>query len=125
MNPFGFDVDLGLGVSGYGDCCEVGFGSSAYKYSAGFLWEAKELLDPVYYLFVNGSFGKGEFLGTIHACSQHLSQHSIWGTCASYGGIQSVGPNPTGAVGVYDALTGEHLRDLEETGIGGGLLVVP
>jgi hypothetical protein len=28
-------------------------------------------------------------------------------------------------VAVYDAMTGEHLRDLEETGIGGGLLVVP
>jgi methylamine dehydrogenase heavy chain len=36
-----------------------------------------------------------------------------------------VGERESGAVGVYDALTGEHLRDLEETGIGGGLLVVP
>jgi methylamine dehydrogenase heavy chain len=35
------------------------------------------------------------------------------------------GERQSGAVGVYDALTGEHLRDLEETGIGGGLLVVP
>ena len=35
------------------------------------------------------------------------------------------GERESGAVGVYDALTGEHLRDLEETGIGGGLLVVP
>jgi methylamine dehydrogenase heavy chain len=30
-----------------------------------------------------------------------------------------------GAVGVLDALTGEHLRDIEETGIAGTLLVVP
>jgi methylamine dehydrogenase heavy chain len=36
-----------------------------------------------------------------------------------------VGERESGAVGVYDARTGEHLRDLEETGIGGGLLVVP
>jgi methylamine dehydrogenase heavy chain len=35
------------------------------------------------------------------------------------------GERESGAVGVYDAMTGEHLRDLEETGIGGGLLVVP
>jgi methylamine dehydrogenase heavy chain len=35
------------------------------------------------------------------------------------------GERQSGAVGVYDARTGEHLRDLEETGIGGGLLVVP
>jgi methylamine dehydrogenase heavy chain len=35
------------------------------------------------------------------------------------------GERESGAVGVYDARTGEHLRDLEETGIGGGLLVVP
>jgi len=35
------------------------------------------------------------------------------------------GERRSGAVGVYDARTGEHLRDLEETGIGGGLLVVP
>jgi methylamine dehydrogenase heavy chain len=35
------------------------------------------------------------------------------------------GERRSGAVGVYDALTGVHLRDLEETGIGGGLLVVP
>jgi methylamine dehydrogenase heavy chain len=35
------------------------------------------------------------------------------------------GERMSGAVGVYDAITGEHLRDLEETGIGGGLLVVP
>jgi methylamine dehydrogenase heavy chain len=35
------------------------------------------------------------------------------------------GERESGAVGVYDAITGEHLRDLEETGIGGGLLVVP
>jgi methylamine dehydrogenase heavy chain len=35
------------------------------------------------------------------------------------------GERESGAVGVYDATTGEHLRDLEETGIGGGLLVVP
>ena len=36
-----------------------------------------------------------------------------------------VGERESGAVGVYDARTGAHLRDLEETGIGGGLLVVP
>jgi len=36
-----------------------------------------------------------------------------------------VGERDNGAVGVYDARSGEHLRDLEETGIGGGLLVVP
>jgi methylamine dehydrogenase heavy chain len=30
-----------------------------------------------------------------------------------------------GAVGVLDALTGEHLRDIEETGLSGTLLVVP
>jgi methylamine dehydrogenase heavy chain len=36
-----------------------------------------------------------------------------------------VGERDNGAVGVYDARTGAHLRDLEETGIGGGLLVVP
>jgi methylamine dehydrogenase heavy chain len=35
------------------------------------------------------------------------------------------GERESGAVGVYDATTGEHLRDLEETGIAGGLLVVP
>lgn len=35
------------------------------------------------------------------------------------------GERESGAVGVYDATTGEHLRDLEQTGIGGGLLVVP
>jgi methylamine dehydrogenase heavy chain len=35
------------------------------------------------------------------------------------------GERESGAVGVYDATTGEHLRDLEETGIGGGLLVAP
>ena len=35
------------------------------------------------------------------------------------------GERESGAVGVYDATTGAHLRDLEETGIGGGLLVVP
>src|SRR5262245_55266131 len=35
------------------------------------------------------------------------------------------GQRESGAVGVYDATTGVHLRDLEETGIGGGLLVVP
>jgi hypothetical protein len=35
------------------------------------------------------------------------------------------GERESGAVGVYDARTGEHLRDLEQTGIGGGLLVVP
>ena len=35
------------------------------------------------------------------------------------------GERKSGAVGVYDARTGAHLRDLEETGIGGGLLVVP
>jgi len=35
------------------------------------------------------------------------------------------GQRESGAVGVYDATTGEHLRDLEGTGIGGGLLVVP
>jgi methylamine dehydrogenase heavy chain len=35
------------------------------------------------------------------------------------------GERESGAVGVYDAKSGEHLRDLEETGIGGGLLVVP
>ncbi len=35
------------------------------------------------------------------------------------------GQRESGAVAVYDATTGEHLRDLEETGIGGGLLVVP
>ena len=35
------------------------------------------------------------------------------------------GERRSGAVGVYDATTGAHLRDLEETGIGGGLLVVP
>ncbi len=31
----------------------------------------------------------------------------------------------TGAAGVYDALTGKLLRYLEETGLGGGLMVVP
>jgi hypothetical protein len=36
-----------------------------------------------------------------------------------------VGERQSGAVGVYDARTGAHLRDLEQTGIGGGLLVVP
>jgi len=36
-----------------------------------------------------------------------------------------VGERKSGAVGVYDAGTGAHLRDLEQTGIGGGLLVVP
>lgn len=36
-----------------------------------------------------------------------------------------VGERESGAVGVYDARTGAHLRDLEQTGIGGGLLVVP
>jgi methylamine dehydrogenase heavy chain len=35
------------------------------------------------------------------------------------------GERESGAVGVYDATSGAHLRDLEETGIGGGLLVVP
>jgi methylamine dehydrogenase heavy chain len=35
------------------------------------------------------------------------------------------GQRESGAVAVYDAMTGEHLRDIEETGIGGGLLVVP
>jgi methylamine dehydrogenase heavy chain len=30
-----------------------------------------------------------------------------------------------GAVGVIDGLTGEHLRDIEETGLSGALLVVP
>jgi methylamine dehydrogenase heavy chain len=35
------------------------------------------------------------------------------------------GERESGAVGVYDAVTGKHLRDLEQTGIGGGLLVVP
>jgi methylamine dehydrogenase heavy chain len=35
------------------------------------------------------------------------------------------GERESGAVGVYDARTGEHLRDIEEVGIGGGLLVVP
>ena len=35
------------------------------------------------------------------------------------------GERQSGAVGVYDAKSGRHLRDLEETGIGGGLLVVP
>jgi methylamine dehydrogenase heavy chain len=35
------------------------------------------------------------------------------------------GQRESGAVGVYDATSGAHLRDLEETGIGGGLLVVP
>ena len=35
------------------------------------------------------------------------------------------GERESGAVGVYDARTGAYLRDLEETGIGGGLLVVP
>ncbi len=35
------------------------------------------------------------------------------------------GERESGAVGVYDATTGAHLRDIEETGIGGGLLVVP
>jgi hypothetical protein len=35
------------------------------------------------------------------------------------------GERESGAVGVYDAKSGAHLRDLEETGIGGGLLVVP
>jgi methylamine dehydrogenase heavy chain len=30
-----------------------------------------------------------------------------------------------GAVGVIDALSGEHLRDIEETGLSGALLVVP
>jgi methylamine dehydrogenase heavy chain len=35
------------------------------------------------------------------------------------------GERQSGAVGVYDARTGEHLRDIEEVGIGGGLLVVP
>jgi len=35
------------------------------------------------------------------------------------------GQRESGAVGVYDARTGEHLRDLEEAGIVGGLLVVP
>jgi hypothetical protein len=35
------------------------------------------------------------------------------------------GERQSGAVGVYDARSGAHLRDLEEVGIGGGLLVVP
>jgi methylamine dehydrogenase heavy chain len=35
------------------------------------------------------------------------------------------GERKSGAVGVYDARSGAHQRDLEETGIGGGLLVVP
>jgi len=30
-----------------------------------------------------------------------------------------------GAIGVVDALTGEHLRDIEEAGIGGGMMTVP
>jgi hypothetical protein len=30
-----------------------------------------------------------------------------------------------GAVGVLDALSGEHLRDIEETGLSGATLVVP
>ncbi len=30
-----------------------------------------------------------------------------------------------GLIGVYDSTTGAHLHDLDETGIGGGLLVVP
>ena len=35
------------------------------------------------------------------------------------------GERQSGAVGVYDARSGAHLRDIEEVGIGGGLLVVP
>jgi hypothetical protein len=31
----------------------------------------------------------------------------------------------TGAAGVYDALTGDFLRYLYETGLGGALMVVP
>jgi len=34
------------------------------------------------------------------------------GTCASYGGIQSVGPNPTGAVGVRDILRGKSIINI-------------
>jgi hypothetical protein len=30
-----------------------------------------------------------------------------------------------GAVGVVDAMNGEHLRDIDETGLSGVLLVVP
>ena len=30
-----------------------------------------------------------------------------------------------GAVGVLDARSGEHLRDIDETGLSGALLVVP
>jgi hypothetical protein len=30
-----------------------------------------------------------------------------------------------GAVGVLDALSGEHLRSIDETGLSGALLVVP
>ena len=33
--------------------------------------------------------------------------------------------NDVGAVGVIDALSGQHLRELEETGISGALLGVP
>ena len=34
------------------------------------------------------------------------------GTCASYGGIQSVGPNPTGAVGVRDIVKDKPIINL-------------
>ncbi len=34
------------------------------------------------------------------------------GTCASYGGIQSVGPNPTGAVGVRDLIKGKLIVNI-------------
>ncbi len=36
--------------------------------------------------------------------SEHASQIIAVGTCASYGGIPAAGPNPTGAMGVTDAL---------------------
>jgi hydrogenase small subunit len=36
--------------------------------------------------------------------SAHASQIVAVGTCASYGGIPAAGPNPTGAMGVTDAL---------------------
>ena len=36
-----------------------------------------------------------------------------------------VGSRDVAGVGVHDALSGEHLRDLDSTGLSGGLLVVP
>ena len=44
-------------------------------------------------------------------CGNALATISV-GTCASYGGIPAANPNPTGAVGVKDAVSGITLINL-------------